>query len=145
MRVLWKSDFLTSQARAGFFRISGSCFSKGVTFYVARSVNNVSCVQCVFFIFAIIAFYGIGRILVLLRFFSHHRLLQHRPGYWFFSVLNVSLLLLETCWFFCRIKILTAYIGFFKDFKKKLTDIGSFDGSSQTLDLEFFGFNQDFG
>jgi len=37
----------------------------------------------VFFIFAIIAFYGIGRILVFLWFFGYHRFLQHKPGYWY--------------------------------------------------------------
>jgi len=74
VKVYVEVDFLTSQARAGFFQDLGTCFSKGVTFYVTCSLNNVSCVQCALH-------------------FRHHRFLGHRQDIGFSSVFRLSSLL----------------------------------------------------
>jgi hypothetical protein len=79
----------------------------------------------VFFNFAIIAFYGIGRILVFFRFFA--------AIIAFYSIgqdIGIFLVFFAII-AFCGIgRILVLILSDLL----KLTDIGSFDGSSQTLD-----------
>ena len=106
----------------------------------------------VFFNLAIIACYCIGWILVFVRFFSHHRFLGHRQDIGFFlvftiiafySIGRILVFIFSDLLVFLSDKILKRILVF--KLKKKLTDIGLSVDSSQTLDFEFFGFNQDFG
>jgi hypothetical protein len=87
---------------------------------------------------AIIAFYSISQDIGLFRFFAIIA---------FYSIGGILVpiaigITLRSFGFSIRIRSLSVYR--FSKIKKKLTDIGLFDGSSQTLD-RFLWFNQDFG
>ena len=117
------SQFLNQPSTSRFLQDFEVRFSKGVTFY-ERHVNKLSWFQCSSFP-AIIAFKCIGQDIGILLVFCHYRFLRHRQ--------DIGFITFRPFWFFSKDKIFKRILVFSK-IKKKLTDIGLFDGSSQTLD-----------
>ena len=78
----WLQDLLLSE---GAHIVKINCPGFSVQFFaIIAVVGSIGIRILAFLVFAIIAFYGIGRILVLLVFRRHHRFLRHRQDIGFF-------------------------------------------------------------